>query len=142
MKSLAPTELVALLENTSSENASPPWPHAPLATADESRVQELTHEAVPLLAAGLADHFRCARAGQPIVHDAAMSHWLRAAMLRLASVYVLYDRPVQADGAHTLVAYSTLPLREREWDWPVFDTPGFRFHGIRLLAPGTRLPTV
>ena len=142
MQSLAPTELVALLEHASSENASPPGPHAPSVTVDESRALELAHEAVPLLAAGLADHFRRARAGQPLVHDAAMSHWLRAAMLRLASLYVLYGRPVQADGAHTLVANSTLPLREREWDLPVFDTPGFRFHGVRLLDPGTRLPTI
>lgn len=142
MQSLVPIELVALLEHASSENASPPGPHAPSAAVDESRALELAHEAVPLLAAGLAEHFRRARAGQPLVHDSAMSPWLRAAMLRLAALYVLYGRPVQADGAHTLVANSTRPLREREWNLPVLDTPEFRFHGVRLLDLGTKLPTI
>ncbi|WP_174984742.1 hypothetical protein [Burkholderia lata] len=142
MQSLAPNELVALLEQATFDDAASPAPGTPSMAVDESRALELAHDAIPLLAAGLVDHFRRARAGQPLVHDAAMSPWLRSAMLRLASLYVLYGRPVQADGAHTLVVNSTRPLREREWDLPVFDTPEFRFHGIRLLDTGTRLPTI
>lgn len=142
MQSLGSTELVALLEKASTDDALAPGPAAPAMAVDEVRAAELAHEAIPLLAAGLADHFRRARAGQPLVHDAAMSPWLRAAMQRLAALYVLYGRPVQADGAHTLVAHSTLPLREREWSLPVFDMPGFHFRGIRLLDAGTKLPTL
>jgi hypothetical protein len=142
IQSLTPNELVALLDQASSEDAASPVPGTPSTVVDESRALELAHGAIPLLAAGLVDHFRRARAGQPLVHDAAMSPWLRSAMLRLASLYVLYGRPVQADGAHTLVANSAQPLREREWDLPIFDTPEFRFHGIRLLDKGTRLPTI
>jgi hypothetical protein len=142
MQSLAPTELVALLEQASSDDAASPGLGTPSTAVDESRALELAHDAIPLLAAGLADHFRRAREGQPLVHDVAMSPWLRSAMLRLAGLYVLYGRAVNADGAHTLVANSTLPLREREWDLPVFDAPAFRFHGVRLLDAGTRLPTI
>jgi len=142
MHSLAPAELIALLEQAPFEGALSLEPSAVSTTIDESRALEMANEIVPLLAAGLVDHFRRARAGRPLVHDADMSPWLRAAMMRLASLYVLYGRPVQGDGAHTLVANSTLPLREREWGLPVFGTPEFRFHGIRLLDSGTRQPTI
>lgn len=142
IQSLAPNELVALLDQSSWDKAAPPALGTPEMAIDVRRALELAHDAIPLLAAGLADHFRRARAGQPLVHDAAMSPWLRSAMLRFASLYVLYGRAVQADGAHTLVAHCTQPLREREWDLPVFDAPEFHFHGIRLLDAGTRLPTI
>lgn len=138
MQSLAPAELLALL--APDEVATQP---AAVADAvDTARALELAHEAVPLLAAGLADHFRRARAGQPLVHDGGMSPWLRAAMMRLASLYVLHGAKVQADGAHTLVARCALPLRQREWDLPVLDASEFRFHGVRLLDPASRLPTI
>lgn len=142
MQSLTPTELIALLEQAPSSDLSLPEPHTRWAILDVSRALELAHEAVPLLAAGLVDHFRRARAGQPLVHDTTMSPWLHAAMLRLAALKVLYVRPVQADGVHTLVANCMLPLRDREWDMPIFDIPEFRFHGIRLLDPSARLPTI
>jgi len=142
IQSLAPNELVALLDRSTWDKAAPPALGTPEMAIDVRRALELAHDAIPLLATGLADHFRRARAGRPLVHDAAMSPWLRSAMLRFASLYVLYGRAVQADGAHTLVAQCTQPLREREWDLPVFDAPEFHFHGIRLLDAGTRLPTI
>ncbi|BCL95557.1 hypothetical protein MAFF211491_00090 [Ralstonia solanacearum] len=94
------------------------------------------------MAAGLVEHFRRARAGQPLVHDMALSPKLQGAMSRLAGLHVLFGLQVQADGAHTLVAKCRYPLREREWGLPVFDAPNFRFHAIRLLDAETRLPTI
>lgn len=140
-QSLAPGELIGLLDQADlgADGAATDQRAEP---ADEGRALGLAHEVVPLLAAGLVDHYRQARAGQPLVHDSGASPWLRAAMSRLAGLYVVYGQAVQNDGAHTLVARCGQPLREREWGLPVFDSTEFRFHGIRLLDSTSRLPTI
>lgn len=140
-QSLAPGELIALLDQADM-GAEPAVTDRTAQPADEGRALVLAHEAIPLLAAGLVDQYRRARAGQALVHDGAVSAWLRAAMSRLAGLYVLYGQPVQNDGTHTLVARCGQPLREREWGLPVFDSTEFRFHGIRLLDGASRLPTI
>lgn len=140
-QSLTPAETIALLEQHATDFSSLSDSLC-LAPSDQARALELAHEAVPLLAAGLVDHFRRARSGELLAHDAAMSAWLRGAMSRLASLFVIFGLPVQADGAHTLVAKCHQPLREREWGLPVLDSPDFHFHGIRLLDAVTRMPTI
>ncbi|NJD33671.1 MAG: hypothetical protein FIA96_02320 [Betaproteobacteria bacterium] len=141
--SLAPAEIIALLDHPDLQDESATLILGPAAVSlDESRALTMAHEAIPLLAAGLVDHYRRARAGQPLVHDTSVSAWLRAAISRLAGLYVMYSQPVEADGAHTLVARCGQPLRGREWSLPIFDSPEFRFHGIRLLDIASRLPTI
>ena len=141
LQSLGPLEIISLLDGSPSADV-PPRAGAAWADADDQRVLAIAHEAIPLLAAGLAEHFRRAKAGNILTHDGSMSPWLRGAMQRLASLYVMFGKPVQADGAHTLVAMSARPIRAREWGLPVFDATQFRFHGIHLLDAATRLPTI
>lgn len=140
-QSLAPAEIISLLEVGLPESVRDLSGQS-AAVVDEAHALSLAHEAVPLMAAGLVDHFRRARDGQPLLHDALLSPWLKGAMYRLASLYVMYGLPVQGDGAHTLVAMCRRPLRGREWGLRVFDLPEFHFHGIRLLDEHTRLPTI
>lgn len=140
-QSLTPVEIIALLNQLDS-GANSDSLCSPLAYIDEGVTLVLAHEVIPLLAAGLVDHYRRARAGHPLVHNTQVSQWLRTAMSRLAGLYVLHNQPVEADGAHTLVARCSLPLRGREWALPIFDSPEFRFHGIRLLDTASRLPTI
>lgn len=141
LQSLAPAEIITLLGQDVIDFGpglvTPGW-----ASQNEAQALALAHEAIPLLAAGLIHHFRRAKAGAPLAHDAALSPWLQGAMSRLAALYVMFGLPVQADGAHTLVAKCTLTLCEREWGLATFDSPEFRFHAIRLLDAGTRLPTI
>lgn len=140
-RSLAPAEIVTLLDQGPvgrgqvSELPS-------ITPVNESRALALAHEAVPLLAAGLVDHYRRARAGQPIVHGTSLSPWLRGAMSRLAALYVMYGLPVHDDGAHSLIAKCRQMFRAREWALPLFDSSSFRFHSVRLLDTATRLPTI
>lgn len=136
-QTLTPAEIVALLGQDIAEIG---LPQANPGLMSQSLT--LAHEAIPLLAAGLINHFRRAKAGNPLAHNGEVSPWLRGAMFRLASLYVMFGQPVQADGAHTLVAKCSQTLCEREWGLAIFDSPEFRFHGIRLLDAGTRLPTI
>lgn len=140
-QSLAPSDLIALLD-TRETVVDTATSYGIARSVDEARALELAHEAVPLLAAGLVEQYRRARAGYPLVHDQALSAWLRGAMSRLAALSIMFGQPVQADGAHTLIGSCRNPLRAREWALPVFDLPQFRFHGIRLLDETTRLPTI
>lgn len=141
LQSLSPIELIGLLAYDSPESSRGPEGDA-LLHIDETRALGLAHELVPLLAAGLLAQFRRARAGQPLIHSSTLSPWLVAAMSRLAGLQLMYGLPVQADGAHTLVAMCRQAIRAREWSVPTFDSPSFRFHGIRLLDSNTRLPTI
>lgn len=140
-QSLTPAELIALLDQPAGGAAPAALATGP-ASVDEQHALALAHEVVPLLAAGLVEHYHRARTGAPLVHDLAVSPWLRAAISRLAALYVLYGQPVQSDGAHTLVAQCGQPLRGREWALPLFDSSEFRFQGIRLLDSRSRLPTI
>ena len=141
LQSLAPEEIIGLLSSLETK------PDVELlstarAPVDEALAQQLAHDAVHLLAAGLVHHFRRARAGEPLEHGAELSAWLRGALSRMASLHLIFGLPVQNDGVHALVSRSRQPLRQREWELPVFDWPTFRFHGIRLLDANTRLPTI
>lgn len=140
-QSLTPVELIALLNQTDVKPELPAQA-APPTEVNENYALTLAHEIVPLMAAGLADHYRRARAGHLLAHDTTLSAWLRAAASRLAGLQVMYGIPVQYDGAHTLIAQCGQPLRTHEWGLPVFDNPEFHFHGIRLLDSATRLPTI
>ncbi|MEC3768776.1 restriction endonuclease-related protein [Cupriavidus sp. SS-3] len=141
MQSLDPSELIALLAakggSTLADLGEPG-----LSTVDQERALALVHETVCLLAVGLVDHFQRARSGRLLVHDAELSPALLAAMSRMASLHVMFGMPVRSDGAHTIVAQCRHALRARDWGIPVFDAPGCRFHGIRLLDALTCLPTI
>ncbi|SCU75846.1 hypothetical protein CNECB9_2540079 [Cupriavidus necator] len=141
MQSLDPSELIALL---AAKGASAPadLSEPGLITVDQGRALALAHETVCLLAVGLVDHFRRARSGRLLVHDAELSPALLAAMSRMASLHIMFGMPVRSDGAHTIVAQCRHALRARDWGLPVFDAPDCRFHGIRLLDALTCLPTI
>lgn len=143
-QSLNPAELIGLLRQSAEPDPAPFSPALPSVDRDHTeRVLRLAHDLVPLLAAGLVQHYKAVRDGHLLVHDqASLSSQLYGAMTRLAALYVLHGQPVQADGAHTVAAMCAHPLRAREWSIPVFDAPEFRFHGIRLLDARTRLPTL
>lgn len=143
-QSLTPTELIGLLRQSADPDPAPHVPAPPLVDPSlHERVLDLAHDLVPLLAAGLAEHYQTMRDGKPLIHNqASVSPQLRRAMTRIAALYVLHGLPVQADGAHTVTAKCTEPFRAREWSLPVFDAPEFRYHGIRLLDARTRLPTL
>jgi hypothetical protein len=140
MQSLAPGEVIALLESDAGFEDIAEGGEEVL--GDPSRGLDLAHEAVQHLAAGIVEQFERARAGHPLVHDIGVSPWLRSAMFRLAALHVMHGRQAKFDGAHTVVAMSCEPLRQQEWGLPVFDSSDFRFHGVRLLDPGSRLPTL
>ncbi len=141
LQSLTPDEVIGLLNGLDLElDTVTPSPAS--GQVDDGLTHRLAHDAVHLLAAGLVHHFRQARAGEALEHGLKVSVWLRGALSRLASLYLIFGLPVQNDGVHALVSRSRQPLREREWGLPVFDSPKFRFHGIRLLDGVTRLPTI
>ncbi len=141
LQSLTPDEIIALLNSVDpGQDADSAAPTA--SPIDESLALRLAHDGVHLLAAGLVHHFRQARNGEAFEHGPKLSTWLRGALSRFASLYLMFGLPVQNDGAHVLVASSRQPLRERDWGLPIFDWPTFRFHGIRLLDTSTRLPTL
>lgn len=104
--------------------------------------RERLHETVRLLAAGLVDGFRQARAGKAPVHDPELSKWFRGALSRLAALYLSFGLPVQHDGVHGLIAQCRRPLRALDWGLPALDWPEFQFHGLRLLDPLSRVPTL
>lgn len=105
-------------------------------------VQERLQEAIKLLAAGLVDAFRQARAGQAPVHGPAMSKWFRGALSHFAALYLSSGLPVRHDGLHGLISQCRRPLRELDWGLPALDSPDFAFHGLRLLDPMSRVPTL
>jgi len=139
--SLAPSEIIALL-NRPDLKTEPVLHNQTFDDSQEGLALATAHEVVLLLAAGLIEHYRRARAGELLVHDKKASENLRVAIFRLAGLYVQHGLPVQADGVHTLVAKCVQPLCEHEWGLPVFDSPAFRFYGVRLLDEASRLPTI
>lgn len=141
LQSLTSDQIIGLLDSFDEEQSTTP-PALTSTSVDDGLAQRLAHEAVHVLAAGLVHHFRQARAGEALEHGVKLSAWLRGALSRFASLYLISGLPVQNDGVHELVSRSRQPLREREWGLPVFDSPTFRFHGIRLLDANTRLPTI
>ncbi len=138
---LVPSEILELLGDSQGDSSIAANEARSLSPVP-LRALEMANEAIPLLAAGLVDHYKRACQGQILVHNFTLSPWLRGAMSRLAGLQVLYGLKVRIDGAHVLVANCKEPLREREWGIPIFNSPDFRYYGIRLLDPATRLPTI
>lgn len=139
-RELKTEEIIALLQRNLNDPID--LSREIISVVPDSDLLEKMHEALLLLAAGLVAQHKLAKSGEALKHDSAMSQWLRGALSRLAALHVLCGVPVECDGVHALVARCTLPLQSSAWGLALLDLPNFRFHGIRLLDPTTRLPSI
>ncbi|WP_423395554.1 hypothetical protein [Burkholderia sp. LMG 21824] len=98
--------------------------------------------ATQLLAAGIVQQYQSIRDGAVLVHDATMSPLLSQAMLLLASFYVSAGKEDTVGSVHALLDRCRHPLSADAWQLEVYSNPAFPYHGIRLLDPDRRIPTL
>ncbi|MGO0792306.1 restriction endonuclease-related protein [Herbaspirillum seropedicae] len=98
--------------------------------------------AARMLATGVCSQYRLARSGIPTVHDVTMSGPLAQALMLLASLYISAGKEDHGGSVHEILQRCRQPLGRNDWNLPAFADPTFPYHGITLLDPDRRIPTL
>lgn len=95
---------------------------------------------IDLAAALVATAFH--RPGPAPTQRIGHEHPLERCLSAVAALYVREGLPVACDGVHLLAAQCLKPLTPSAWGLQAFGLGQFAHHGLQLLDPYTRLPTV